>query len=135
MKCSECPFKNSDAVCNGEFANFLCRSNIEKAKKFPNFIKQALNYASSFIKHCVFGFNKVNDEIYQTRLQICQSNKCGRYEQIQGDDRCVQCGCVLNGNEGKARWAEQKCPLTPPLWDIVVPPSALRGKGGCGGCK
>lgn len=58
----------------------------------------------SVFNHAKDGFKKVDEEIFQKRLDICKT--CELFDKDQ--TRCKKCGCFLNI---KASWSSEKCPI------------------------
>jgi hypothetical protein len=79
----------------------------------PDARTQAANFSKATIEHILAGRPKVSEEMYQTRLSIC--NDCELCDKTEGEAswRCKACGCYLKEGyimPGKARWADQDCP-------------------------
>jgi thiol-disulfide isomerase/thioredoxin len=51
----------------------------------------------------------VGEEVQRRRLEVCESNACGRYAAEKG--RCAECGCFVSA---KAKLAGEECPRR--LW-------------------
>lgn len=67
-------------------------------------MKEVVNFANSFYNHARDGFKKVEDSIYNNRIDICKS--CEYFD--SEDMRCKNCGCFL---DIKASWNSEKCPI------------------------
>ena len=76
-------------------------------------MKTIKNFTNSLINHSLNGFQNVNRETFQSRLEICKS--CEFFD--ASAVRCKQCGCFLNI---KASWASEKCPID--KWDAQIQP-------------
>lgn len=78
-------------------------------KKLPGTLKMAWNYSKALAKHALTGSKTLAQEEIDKRLDVCLT--CEQ----RVDNRCSACGCFLdegpNGEEGKATWREQECPL------------------------
>lgn len=84
----------------------------------PPIGERLANYARAKAAHVLRGSPEVDDATFAQRVAICET--CDRFR--PSDRKCSSCGCgVDSGIDHKARWADQRCPLTPPLWDVVVP--------------
>lgn len=85
-------------------------------KPLPSGLTMAWNYAKALARHKLGGSKTLGEEEVQARLDVCLT--CDQ----RVDDRCSVCGCYLaespNGDEGKAVWAEQDCPLG--RWPLPV---------------
>lgn len=81
----------------------------------PGLARKLRNLAAATAGHVAAGLPAASDEVRTARLAICREDRCGLY--LAGD-RCrhPECGCYLAVKVG---WAEQSCPLTPPLWGPV----------------
>lgn len=96
----------------------------------PSLWQRGQNFTKAWIDHVRQGMPVVSEVIYKQRLSLCLA--C---EHLDKDKICTrpECGCPV---ERKNWWAEQRCPLDPPKWDvykqeeqqIVVAPAT----GGCG---
>ena len=75
----------------------------EEQPQYPSLIQQAKNLAQ-FTSDVVNDPNKVDDAVYEQRLDVCKS--CNFYDVEQ--NRCMQCGCWLNY---KARYSAGQCPI------------------------
>ena len=75
----------------------------EEQPQYPSLIQQAKNLAQ-FTSDVVNDPNKVDDAVYEQRLDVCKS--CNFYDVEQ--NRCMQCGCWL---KYKARFKEGHCPI------------------------
>lgn len=77
----------------------------------PNLIEKAISLATAIYEHVAAGMPLLDDAAYEARLAICRV--CPN---VVGDvEGCRACGCGP-GIRVKARWAEQKCPDSPPRW-------------------
>lgn len=132
-RCAHCPVPD-DKPCLGETEparfGYMCeyatsgdpikirhiidRSAIGLNPEPPSLAQQAVNFARAATAHALAGMPKASNEEAARRLAICRANTCGQY--LPGD-RCAKCGCRM---EIKAAWAEQRCPLDPPLWGPVT---------------
>jgi len=61
-------------------------------------------FGKSAINHAKDGFKKVDDDLYNQRIEICKGCEFFNAE----SDRCKKCGCFL---KIKASWNSEKCPL------------------------
>jgi len=75
----------------------------EEQPQYPSLIQQAKNLAQ-FTSDVVNDPNKVDDAVYEQRLDVCKS--CNFYDVEQ--NRCMQCGCWL---KYKARYSAGQCPI------------------------
>lgn len=78
----------------------------------PSLATKAVNFGRAVVSHARAGFPTVDDAIYQARLDTCHA--CPNLVLpgwICGGPK--GCGCNL---KLKARWAEQKCPLS--KWEV-----------------
>lgn len=96
----------------------VCRATREaraEAPEGPGFFQMAANFAGAVMQHAREGFRHAPPEVQEQRLAICRANTCGFYGE---GDRCLHsgCGCFLTT---KIDWADQSCPLDPPLWGPV----------------
>lgn len=67
-------------------------------------MKEIVNFANSFYNHAKDSFKKVEDHVYNNRIDICKS--CEYFD--SEDMRCKNCGCFL---DIKASWNSEKCPI------------------------
>lgn len=85
----------------------LSRSAEDK-KELPGLVKQAWNYAKALARHAADGRMLTPDQV-EARLDVC--SLCP----FRTGNRCGECGCYLDegpeGQEGKALWASEACPL------------------------
>ncbi len=81
-------------------------------KVLPSTLKQAWNYTKALAGHIATGRKTLPVVEIEARLDVC--SLC----EMRTANRCAVCGCYLdegpNGEEGKAMWEEQECPLG--LW-------------------
>jgi uncharacterized paraquat-inducible protein A len=75
----------------------------EEQPQYPSLIQQAKNLAQ-FTSDVVNDPNKVDDAVYEQRLDVCKS--CNFYDVEQ--NRCMRCGCWL---KYKARYSAGQCPI------------------------
>lgn len=134
-KCAACPVSEGTdclAQIDPRFAGY-CRLALEgndtdrrhivdRAKigikpAMPSLARQAVNLATATAQHIAAGARPASETERERRLAICRANTCGQY--LPGD-KCAKCGCRM---EIKAAWAEQSCPLDPPLWGPVLVPA------------
>lgn len=80
----------------------------------PGVWKKALNLAKATAKHAADGMRLVSDEVHEKRLSLCMV--CPE----RNIDACGLCGCPV---ATKASWASERCPKTPPEWDVESPSS------------
>lgn len=95
-------------------------------KDEPSFVKKVVSFTKAVAKHVATGMKNVSDEEYARRLAICDT--CQACDKTIEQWQCRECGCYLREGDvrpGKARWADQKCPLK--KWGEVE-----IKKGGCG---
>lgn len=98
----------------------------------PNLLKKVINFANATYQHIQAGLPIVTDEVYNERLSICSS--CDEYcdkNKPRWECKHANCGCALMDGEvmpGKARWADQACPIK--KW----PAEPIKGNVGGGGC-
>ena len=69
--------------------------------KMPSMAKRAFNFAKSATDYVRSGMDNVEEEVYHTRLSIC--NDCP----FRKKSTCTKCGCFI---EVKARWSVSTCP-------------------------
>lgn len=81
-------------------------------------MSQLSNFVSSLINHSLNGFQNVNRETFNSRMNICRS--CEFFD--SSAVRCKQCGCFLNI---KASWASEKCPIDKWNSEIIPPQSEV----------
>ena len=101
----------------------------EKVIHGPGWIRKGINFIKAGVQHMAAGLPIVSDEVYNERLSIC--DKCDDYIDKSNERwECKICGCFLKDGltSGKARWAEQGCPIK--KWEPFVAP---RKRGGCCG--
>lgn len=98
-------------ISQGQFKcskyGFIIYTNSDKIQCFicnmPTITQMAENFGKALVNYAKDGFTNVNDEEFERRIQICNSNECGEYN----SGRCNLCGCYLTL---KAKWASQSCP-------------------------
>lgn len=71
-------------------------------------MSQGLNAVKATAKTALSGFKTVDQSEQSRRLDICRSNKCGKFT----GTRCAECGCVTRW---KAKLETENCPLG--MWD------------------
>jgi hypothetical protein len=153
-KCDCCPIEG-DAECEGQHHPPLCTRVCGGEQKYinlvigmarpsaphhllapsdppshPSLARQAWNAARAIFRAgtslITTGHLKATRDQQEARLAICR--ECDRYDETQV--RCRECGCYL---VEKTSWITEQCPLSPPKWGPLVPPSGSAGCGGCGG--
>lgn len=82
----------------------------------PPMLERAASFVGAVLKHVAAGAPAAGEELKEARLAICRSNRCGRYAGDSAGPACLACGCGARGLATKAGWADQSCPLDPPLW-------------------
>jgi hypothetical protein len=92
--------------------------------KFPSLGQQLANAAKAAgrVVGAILKSQPVSvpDDVLASREAIC--GVCP--ENVAG--RCRKCGCGVKGAIGfKTRLATERCPLTPPKWDVYAPLKAL----------
>lgn len=131
QKCDHCPLGEHDAICLGQLNLRICqRHDPSRAAEFatppagPGLVRMAANFAGAVVQHAEAGFPKASAEVQAERLATCRRNACGFYD--GGGDRCLHgsCGCYL---PWKVSFADQSCPLDPPLWGPVPPEDERSG--------
>jgi len=93
------------------------------SKNKPSTIDKAKSLVEAVSKFAMSGFETVDSETKNSRLEIC--NSCDRMN--KENRTCLECGCFLDIKTG---WATEKCPIG--KWDTVV---QIQKPGGCGGCS
>lgn len=79
----------------------------------PSLAQRAASLAKSLYRWAVDDSFSITDaEVFQRRLQICQSNECGKYSA----GTCKLCGC---NTDLKLRMPSERCPDNPPRWVAV----------------
>ena len=92
----------------------LCRRSQQHFAAFesgniPGLLQKAQNFTKAIVGHVADLGQKVSNEVFESRLSICQScDLCDRDRML-----CLHKGCGCNLNV-KARWRSQSCPLE--LW-------------------
>ena len=134
FRCQKCgsifPCLSNGCACHCGFVNYFDQPEApvepqqvkpeEKPEEMPSLLQQAKNLGNSLVKHVANGAKKVPNDIYESRINTCDS--CDYLQ----DDRCRACGCFV---KLKAGWASEKCPLD--KWGTY---NTDNGKcGGCGG--
>ena len=98
--------------------------NIElKDQNSPSLLDKTKNFVGAVSRFAMSGFETVDSETKNSRLEIC--NSCDRMN--KENRTCLECGCFLDIKTG---WATEKCPIG--KWDTVV---QIQKPGGCGGCS
>jgi hypothetical protein len=69
----------------------------------PNLIEQAVSLGKAVVGHAVDGFRNVSDEVYNERMEICES--C---EHFTEQKTCKLCTCHM---QTKCQWASSECPI------------------------
>ena len=79
---------------------------VTKKQRGPGPIRLAVNFSRAAVQHAKRGFRRVPEQVFHTRLEICQ--KCSWFNAKQ--QRCLhaKCGCFV---ARKLWWAEQSCPI------------------------
>lgn len=76
----------------------------------PSFVQKAASLVRSLYRWATEdGFSLTADDVYRRRLDICQSNECGKYS----GGTCGYCGCQT---ELKLKIPGERCPDSPPRW-------------------
>lgn len=91
-----------------------------RPQETPGLLRRAASFAGAVVGHVAAGAPTVSAEVKEARLAICRSNVCGQYRDEEGVPACLACGCGRRGLAVKASWADQSCPLEPPLWGPVT---------------
>ncbi len=140
MRCPQCPLAEV-VPCLGETEQFayMCtfaangnpvqrqhvidRSTIANMAPAPGIVAKAASFLVAAAKHVASGLREATPEQQAQRLAICYA--CDRH--VNG--QCMACGCGDKGLSLKAKWAEQRCPLTPPRWGPVAPAEPVAPNG------
>jgi hypothetical protein len=81
----------------------------EDRKTPPGLLRKALNFSKALAEHAKAGMKPVEDNIYETRLELCLLCPA------RAHGVCSKCGCPI---DKKPSWAEQQCPADPPKWVV-----------------
>ena len=97
-------------------------------------LQRAKNFTSAITGWASGGFQLVDDQAFQSRLQFCKSCEYWKPDAFLNAGKCGICGCSV----GKLYLPQSKCPHTTPRWlattssghksDIPVAPWHSRGK-------
>ena len=90
-KCQFCGEKDCDGTCRN-------------SQQLPSKVQMAKNLASAAKDHAKTGFAHAENEVQESRLEICRG--CEFY--IPEQDRCAKCGCYL---KSKSAWKASRCPV------------------------
>lgn len=86
----------------------------------PSIAQRAASFAKSVYRWAAEdGFAITETEVFQRRLEICQSNECGKYSA----GTCKICGC---NTDLKLRMPSENCPDNPPRWVAVTAVSEVK---------
>jgi hypothetical protein len=72
----------------------------------PGLLQRVGNFGKAVVRHIADRGRKVDDQIFEERLAICQD--CPSCDVKRWICREKSCGCHL---KTKARWASERCPL------------------------
>jgi len=78
----------------------------EKEFREPGISRKTINFVWALTKHALDGGKKVEDVVYQKRLEICRS--CSSCDTARMVCRDMNCGCKVTR---KAKWRSESCPL------------------------
>lgn len=80
----------------------------------PGLLQRALNYGKAVVNYVSKGGFQLSLEMANERATLCHA--CEKYNVEY--DRCthVNCGCTISE---KVKWSTERCPLSPPMWDVV----------------
>lgn len=78
----------------------------------PTIGRKVLNLAKAVTRHAIDGGKKVEEQIYQQRLEVCR--RCDSCDLDRIVCREMNCGCYLRR---KARWRSENCPRE--KWDDI----------------
>jgi len=76
----------------------------EEEKSYPSIMEQAGNLLHESVEFTKSGFQTVNEDKFNRRIDICRA--CPAFDAGQG--RCKECGCFM---KVKAKMETAKCPL------------------------
>ncbi len=77
----------------------------ESNSQEPGLVRKAVNFSKAVARHVVDGGRKVDDTLFQQRLEICRN--CPSCDTDRMVCREKKCGCKLTL---KARWRSDICP-------------------------
>lgn len=93
----------------GEYLTSKLRSFLKREAG----ISQAVRYAKSTADWVKSGRPERSDEEVASILEICESNKCGKFRVTANKSWCASCGCSLSSGSAvvnKIRRATEHCP-------------------------
>jgi hypothetical protein len=81
----------------------------------PSRWRRLRTFALALLRHLLNRARQVPEAVYRARLAACETCEHNR------SGACELCGCPLAGAvRAKARWASERCPLSPPKWGRFV---------------